>query len=130
MKYDIDQGKGWGVFQHNSNLSSPSDSHEDDADVDVQAVNRAGEPSVHIGSFKSKTPTSKSLVTSSKWTDKNILERILANISKQDHHNVHHGVHDGGETKSSNVCERHNSISKDSNYTSSPPKPIIVLKGL
>jgi len=29
-----------------------------------------------------------------------------------------------------NVRARHNSISKDSNYTTSPLKPIIVLKGL
>jgi len=29
-----------------------------------------------------------------------------------------------------NVHARHNSFSKDSNYTTSPRKPIIVLKGL
>ena len=37
------QGKGWGVL-----ILLPSDSHEDNADVNVQAVDRTGEPSVHI----------------------------------------------------------------------------------
>jgi len=78
------------------------------------------------------------LVTSSEWRldgqrylQLDLLERILANISDQDHHRVH-GVHDGGDTvkSCSNVCPRRNSISKDSNYTTSPLKPIIVLKGL
>ena len=61
------------------------------------------------------------LVTSSKWTDKDIY-----------HHRVHGVLHGSGDTvkSCSNVCPRRNSISKDSNYTTSPLKPIIVLKGL
>ena len=70
------------------------------------------------------------LVTSSKWLLDGqrylhlVSEGILANTQSGDHHD--------GDAVVMRQCARmsHNSISKDSNYTTSPLKPIIVLKGL
>ena len=75
----------------------PSDSHEDNADVDVQTVDRAGEPSVHLDCcfFNQTLVTSKSkwLLDGQRYLHL-VSEGILANRSNRDHHRAH-AVHDG-----------------------------------
>ena len=84
------------MFLKNLILLLPPDSHEDNADVDVQAVDRTGEPSVHIdvSDIKVKMDGQRYLHL--------VSEGILAN---RDHHCAH-AVHNGGETVVMRQCAR------------------------
>ena len=77
------------MFLKNLILLLPPDSHEDNADVDVQAVDRTGEPSVHIdvSDIKVKMDGQRYLHL--------VSEGILANRSNRDHQRAH-AVHSGG----------------------------------
>ena len=80
------------MFLKNLILLLPPDSHEDNADVDVQAVDRTGEPSVHIDVSDIKVKTASGRTEISSYM---VSEGILANQSKRDHHRAL-AVHSGG----------------------------------